>query len=143
MHSPNLLDCLTACLLTCQEMHCAAAPVPGRTARLPSAACLFLQDEVSHALTHELVHAYDHCRAVNLDWTNCQHHACSEIRAAALSGALRWMGKAELGGLLLCPPPLPAPCCLPLLLCLALPLTAPHCLALPAYQQGTAISRWR
>jgi hypothetical protein len=44
------------------------------------------QEEISHALTHELVHAYDHCRARNLDWTNCQHHACSEIRAATLSG---------------------------------------------------------
>ncbi|PSC73865.1 mitochondrial inner membrane protease ATP23 [Micractinium conductrix] len=42
--------------------------------------------EINHALTHELVHAYDHCRGKNLDWTNCQHHACSEIRAAALSG---------------------------------------------------------
>ena len=87
------------------------------------------QEEVTHALTHELIHAYDHCRWVltssddalvalptaltrttrdvrpsvrpfvrslarsfalrrgkDLDWTNCQHHACSEIRAASLSG---------------------------------------------------------
>jgi hypothetical protein len=36
-------------------------------------------------LTHELVHAYDHCRAY-VDWSNCVHHACSEIRAANLSG---------------------------------------------------------
>jgi inner membrane protease ATP23 len=36
-------------------------------------------------LTHELVHAYDHCRAY-VDWTNCVHHACSEVRAANLSG---------------------------------------------------------
>lgn len=53
---------------------CPPPPLPG------------LQEEINHALTHELVHAYDHCRAKNLDWTNCQHHACSEIRAAALSG---------------------------------------------------------
>lgn len=44
------------------------------------------QEEVNHALTHELIHAYDHCRAKNLDWCNCMHHACSEIRAASLSG---------------------------------------------------------
>jgi len=44
------------------------------------------QEEVNHALTHELIHAYDHCRAKNLDWCNCAHHACSEIRAASLSG---------------------------------------------------------
>ena len=44
------------------------------------------QEEVNHALTHELIHAYDHCRAKDLDWCNCAHHACSEIRAASLSG---------------------------------------------------------
>jgi inner membrane protease ATP23 len=36
-------------------------------------------------LTHELVHAYDHCRA-QLDWTDLRHHACTEVRAANLSG---------------------------------------------------------
>lgn len=44
------------------------------------------QEEINHALTHELIHAYDHCRAKDLDWCNCTHHACSEIRAASLSG---------------------------------------------------------
>ena len=38
------------------------------------------QEEINHALTHELIHAYDHCRAADLDWTNCEHHACSEVR---------------------------------------------------------------
>lgn len=47
---------------------------------------LSAQEEVSHALTHELIHAYDHCRGADLDWTNCEHHACSEVRAASLSG---------------------------------------------------------
>ncbi|KAJ1927352.1 Mitochondrial inner membrane protease atp23 [Tieghemiomyces parasiticus] len=36
-------------------------------------------------LAHELVHAYDHCR-FNMDLSNCLHHACTEIRAASLSG---------------------------------------------------------
>jgi len=44
--------------------------------------------QLEELLTHELVHAYDHCR-VDIDWTNCEHHACSEIRAAALSGDCR------------------------------------------------------
>jgi len=44
------------------------------------------QGDVNRALVHELVHAYDHCRASNLDWAACEHHACSEVRAAALSG---------------------------------------------------------
>ena len=47
---------------------------------------LSAQEEVSHALVHELVHAYDHCRGADLDWTDCEHHACSEVRAASLSG---------------------------------------------------------
>uniref|UniRef100_A0A7S1XFE7 Mitochondrial inner membrane protease ATP23 n=1 Tax=Compsopogon caeruleus TaxID=31354 RepID=A0A7S1XFE7_9RHOD len=43
---------------------------------------------ISATLQHELVHAFDACRA-HVDWTNCLHHACTEIRAAALSGAIR------------------------------------------------------
>ncbi|CAI5947260.1 unnamed protein product [Closterium sp. NIES-65] len=45
------------------------------------------QDEVDVVVAHELVHALDHCRAANLHWPDLQHHACSEIRAANLSGA--------------------------------------------------------
>lgn len=41
--------------------------------------------EVDNTLTHELVHAYDDARAF-LDWTNSTQHACTEIRAALLSG---------------------------------------------------------
>lgn len=63
----------------------------GSRASLPPSPPLLLrrsrQEEISHALTHELVHAYDHCRAASLDWSDCRHHACSEIRAAMLSGA--------------------------------------------------------
>ncbi|KAF7819489.1 mitochondrial inner membrane protease atp23-like [Senna tora] len=44
------------------------------------------QDEVNQTLIHELIHAYDDCRAANLNWANCAHHACSEIRAGHLSG---------------------------------------------------------
>nr|XP_023918828.1 mitochondrial inner membrane protease ATP23 homolog isoform X2 [Quercus suber] len=45
-----------------------------------------IQDEVNQVLIHELIHAYDDCRAGNLDWANCAHHACTEIRAGHLSG---------------------------------------------------------
>lgn len=44
------------------------------------------QSEVDQVLIHELIHAYDQCRAANLKWHNCFHHACSEIRAGNLSG---------------------------------------------------------
>lgn len=47
---------------------------------------LNIQDEVTQVVIHELIHAFDECRAANLDWTNCAHHACSEIRAGHLSG---------------------------------------------------------
>ncbi|GAB2282874.1 hypothetical protein Dimus_017408 [Dionaea muscipula] len=45
-----------------------------------------IPDEVNQVVIHELIHAYDDCRAANLDWMNCAHHACSEIRAGHLSG---------------------------------------------------------
>ncbi|KAL2468605.1 Ku70-binding family protein [Forsythia ovata] len=47
---------------------------------------LNIQDEVNQVVIHELIHAYDDCRAANLDWSDCAHHACSEIRAGHLSG---------------------------------------------------------
>ena len=36
-------------------------------------------------LAHELIHAFDYCR-VKFDKDSCRHNACSEIRAANLSG---------------------------------------------------------
>ncbi|CAL5068532.1 unnamed protein product [Urochloa decumbens] len=45
-----------------------------------------LQDEINQVIIHELVHAYDDCVTKNMDWKNCAHHACSEIRANHLSG---------------------------------------------------------
>ncbi|XP_076800913.1 mitochondrial inner membrane protease ATP23 homolog [Clavelina lepadiformis] len=42
--------------------------------------------QMESLLSHELVHAFDHCRA-NVDfYTNPKHLMCSEIRAASLSG---------------------------------------------------------
>ena len=45
------------------------------------------QQEIDIALVHELVHAYDHCRGANLDWSNCEHHACSEVQCVMLIAA--------------------------------------------------------
>ncbi|RAL51927.1 unnamed protein product [Cuscuta campestris] len=47
---------------------------------------LRLQDEVNQVVLHELIHAYDDCLSSNLNWADCAHHACSEIRANHLSG---------------------------------------------------------
>ncbi|XP_011406005.2 PREDICTED: mitochondrial inner membrane protease ATP23 homolog isoform X4 [Amphimedon queenslandica] len=46
---------------------------------------IYSDDCMTNVLTHELIHAYDHCRA-HVDWKNLDHQACSEIRAANLSG---------------------------------------------------------
>ena len=43
------------------------------------------RETFENTLVHELVHAYDLCRA-KIDWSNCLHHACTEIRASSLSG---------------------------------------------------------
>mmetsp|Transcript_5842 Transcript_5842/g.8994 ORF Transcript_5842/g.8994 Transcript_5842/m.8994 type:complete len:177 (+) Transcript_5842:67-597(+) len=47
------------------------------------------QEHTNLVLAHELIHAFDDCRA-KVDWDNCVHHACSEIRAANLSGDCKW-----------------------------------------------------
>lgn len=43
------------------------------------------KESFEHTLVHELVHAFDQCRA-KIDWKNCLHHACTEVRASAISG---------------------------------------------------------
>ncbi|XP_029350877.1 mitochondrial inner membrane protease ATP23 homolog [Echeneis naucrates] len=44
------------------------------------------QSHMNRVVAHELIHAFDHCRA-HVDWfNNFRHLACSEIRAANLSG---------------------------------------------------------
>jgi len=69
--------------------HTGAAALPRRLAADASALAACMLTAVwwgaEMTLTHELVHAYDHCRAY-VDWSNCVHHACSEVRAANLSG---------------------------------------------------------
>jgi inner membrane protease ATP23 len=42
-------------------------------------------EHVERTVLHELVHAYDTCRA-KVDCNDCRHLACTEIRAALLSG---------------------------------------------------------
>lgn len=43
------------------------------------------KETAERSLRHELVHAYDDTRGI-IDPQDCLHHACSEIRAARLSG---------------------------------------------------------
>jgi len=39
---------------------------------------IYSQGCMDDVLTHELIHAYDHCRA-HVDWSNLEHLACSEV----------------------------------------------------------------
>jgi inner membrane protease ATP23 len=65
-------------------------PSPRRTA-LTHARCsgqvVLCRDHITKkqiptTLTHELIHAYDYCRAKGFDLTNCEHHACTEVSFA-------------------------------------------------------------
>lgn len=58
---------------------------------------LYSRNHAEDTLTHEMVHAYDHCR-FQVDWGNLRHHACSEIRASSLSGECRMMNQMVKNG---------------------------------------------
>ncbi|KAI8351212.1 peptidase M76 family-domain-containing protein [Choanephora cucurbitarum] len=49
-----------------------------------------------HTMVHEMVHMYDHHK-FNVDWNNLKHQACSEIRAASLSGDCGWTREIQRG----------------------------------------------
>jgi len=52
------------------------------------------QRQANMTLVHEMIHAFDQCRA-RVDWCDCRHHACSEVRAAALSGDCNWLSEVS------------------------------------------------
>jgi hypothetical protein len=45
-----------------------------------------------NVLLHELIHAYDDCRAL-VNWNSCEQLACAEIRASMLSGECNYMNE--------------------------------------------------
>ena len=47
-------------------------------------------------LAHELIHAYDMCRA-EINVLDLRHHACMEVRAASLSGDCTYRNEARVG----------------------------------------------
>lgn len=77
--------------------HCVSCPMAmGGGYHPPSKQILLCQNSISgdqemtKVLTHEMIHAFDDCRA-ELIWTDCVHHACTEIRASNLSRECRWL----------------------------------------------------
>jgi inner membrane protease ATP23 len=56
------------------------------------------QGEVTRTIRHELIHAFDHCRA-HVDWNNLEHVACAEVRAQNLSGECEWFEEVNRGNI--------------------------------------------
>ncbi|KAL1507253.1 hypothetical protein AB1Y20_008102 [Prymnesium parvum] len=54
--------------------------------------------EVENTLAHEMIHAYDDARAF-IDWNNLTQHACTEIRAAHISGDCSFRRELDRGNL--------------------------------------------
>ena len=55
--------------------------------------------EVENTIVHEMVHAYDDARA-HLNWEDLTQHACTEIRAARLSGDCTLLREIDRGKVL-------------------------------------------
>lgn len=47
------------------------------------------KSHLEDTLAHEMIHWWDHCR-FKVDWSDLRQHACSEVRAASLSGDCRF-----------------------------------------------------
>lgn len=54
------------------------------------------KSHLERTLAHEMIHWFDHCR-FKTDWSNLRHIACSEVRAASLSGDCRLMSEMQRG----------------------------------------------
>ena len=53
---------------------------------------------MENTVAHELIHAYDQCRAgKRMNWSDVRQHACSEVRAANLSGDCHWVNEVMRG----------------------------------------------
>ena len=56
---------------------------------------------MENMLAHELIHAYDQCRAgKKMNWLDVKQHACSEVRAANLSGDCHYVNELMRGRVL-------------------------------------------
>ncbi|CED83998.1 metalloprotease atp23 [Phaffia rhodozyma] len=93
---------LSGCPTTAASIHCAPCDntkAGGFSSDLGVLLCqnrLVDKAHMGDTLSHELIHMYDHCK-FNVDWTNLRHHACSEIRAANLSGDCAWWQEFKRG----------------------------------------------
>ena len=54
--------------------------------------------DFENTIMHELIHAYDFCRA-KVDVDNCEQYACLEVRASSLSGECNYLPEAARGSI--------------------------------------------
>ncbi len=120
---------LSSCTFTSSSIQCHPCPPTRSGGFSPEHGILLCQDRffskrhMEDTLTHELVHAFDHCK-FDVKWDDLRHHACSEvsgvwfvnqarhlmdaqpvnllthvsqIRAANLSGDCRWTREIKRG----------------------------------------------
>ncbi|ORX38526.1 metalloprotease ATP23 [Kockovaella imperatae] len=86
---------LAGCSFSPSNIQCYACPPTtsgGFSSELGILLCqnqLFGKKHLEDTLAHEMIHAFDHCR-FKMDPENLRHHACTEIRAASLSGECNW-----------------------------------------------------
>jgi inner membrane protease ATP23 len=90
------------CPLNDSHFHCSNCDLSRSGGFIPSHGILLCQNRLlskqhlQDTLTHELIHAFDHC-TTNVNWNDCRHLACSEIRAISLSGECKFTREMKRG----------------------------------------------
>jgi inner membrane protease ATP23 len=90
------------CKLDDSHFHCSNCDLSRSGGFIPSHGILLCQNRLlskqhlEDTLTHELVHAFDHC-TTTVNWNDCRQLACSEIRAVSLSGECRFLREFKRG----------------------------------------------
>ncbi|KAG8878205.1 Mitochondrial inner membrane protease atp23 [Tulasnella sp. 331] len=88
--------------VTGDHIHCQPCQLTRAGGFSPESGILLCQDgfwsksHMEDTMVHELVHMYDHTK-FKVDWKDLRHHACSEIRAANLSGDCKWSREIRRG----------------------------------------------
>ncbi|TPX43904.1 hypothetical protein SeLEV6574_g04811 [Synchytrium endobioticum] len=103
-HSPIVSFLATALPSPLHDSHYVCMPCPpsisgGFAPQIGIVLCqnrLVSQRHMEDTLAHELVHVYDH-ETTDVSWARCEQYACSEIRAAMLSGECRFMRELRRG----------------------------------------------
>eukprot|EP00055_Hartaetosiga_balthica_P001247 m.138182 g.138182 ORF g.138182 m.138182 type:complete len:227 (-) comp13531_c0_seq1:40-720(-) len=75
----------TSKFFTCLNCPISGAFDQGNNEVILCANTLTSESHTATVMTHELIHAFDHCRG-KIDFSNIEHLACTEIRAGSLSG---------------------------------------------------------